>query len=284
MSGDAAKRPEDSRAAPLRNPNFRLLMGFRIFTILSYQGVAVTVGWHVYELTRDPWMLGLIGLAEVLPYFCVAPFAGYLVDVLPRRRLGAFAAACLAITPLLLASIAAGWWASAGIAAIYVAVALTGCVRAFLGPVYNALFARALKRGQFARGASIGSVVFQTGLVLGPAIGGVLIGVIGKSATYALAATFAIAAAIAFVEARRNRRRAHAAGRPNGGARARRHTAGIQYAAAPRVARHAGRPHRDDAGRARRGKRPCREFCRTDAERACCRRDDHPGPHRRAHR
>ena len=199
MSGDAAKHPEDSRAAPLRNPNFRLLMGFRIFTILSYQGVAVTVGWHVYELTRDPWMLGLIGLAEVLPYFCVAPFAGYLVDVLPRRRLGAFAAACLAITPLLLASIAAGWWASAGLAAIYAAIALTGCVRAFLGPVYNALFARVLPRAQYVRGASLGSIVFQSGLVTGPAIGGFLVGFGGKPAAYAVSAVFAGFAAAAML-------------------------------------------------------------------------------------
>jgi hypothetical protein len=56
--------------------------------MLSYQIVAVTVGWHIYEVTRNPFSLGLVGLAEVLPFFCVAPFAGYLVDHLPRRRLG----------------------------------------------------------------------------------------------------------------------------------------------------------------------------------------------------
>jgi len=193
-----AKRPEDSRAAPLRNRDFRLLMGFRIFTILSYQGVAVTVGWHVYELTRDPWMLGLVGLAEVLPYFCVAPFAGYLVDHLPRRRLGAFAASCLAITPLLLVAIASGW-TSAGVWAIYVAIALTGCVRAFLGPVYNALFARVLPREQYVRGASLGSIVFQAGLVTGPAIGGFLVGWGGKPVAYAVAAVFATFAATAML-------------------------------------------------------------------------------------
>src|SRR5690606_2169922 len=148
VNAAAAGPSPDSRAAPLRNRDFRRLMGFRIFTILSYQVVAVTVGWHVYELTRDPWMLGLIGLAEVLPYFCVAPFAGYLVDHLPRRRLGAFAAGGLAITPLLLVAIAAGWW-QAGTPAIYAAIALTGCVRAFLGPVYNAVFARVLPREQY---------------------------------------------------------------------------------------------------------------------------------------
>nr|WP_262378680.1 MFS transporter [Luteimonas viscosa] len=186
----------------MRNRDFRLLMGFRIFTILSYQGVAVTVGWHVYELTRDPWMLGLIGLAEVVPYFCVAPFAGHLVDILPRRRLGAFAAACLAITPLLLVAIATGWWTAGGLAAIYAAIALTGCVRAFLGPVYNAVFARVLPREQYVRGASLGSIVFQSGLVTGPAIGGFLVGWAGKPVAYGVAAVFAALAAVAMLRLR----------------------------------------------------------------------------------
>jgi MFS family permease len=195
-------RDEDSRAAPLRNPDFRTLLTYRICTILSYQMVAVTVGWQIYELTRDPWMLGLVGLAEVLPYFCVAPFAGYLVDHLPRRRLGAIACLCLAITPLLLIVITQGWFPSLGVAAIYAAIALTGAVRAFLGPVYNALFARVLPRAQYVRGASLGSIAFQSGLVTGPAIGGFLVAYGGKSAAYGVAAVFAIIAAIAMTRMR----------------------------------------------------------------------------------
>ena len=88
---NANDRVEPQTPAPLRNPAFLGLMGYRLFTILSYQIVAVAVGWHVYELTNDPWKLGLIGLAEVIPFFCVAPFAGYLVDHLPKRRLGIIA-------------------------------------------------------------------------------------------------------------------------------------------------------------------------------------------------
>ncbi|HST43628.1 MAG TPA: MFS transporter, partial [Luteimonas sp.] len=171
-------------------------MGYRICSILSYQIVAVTVGWHVYALTRDPWMLGLIGLAEVLPYFCVAPFAGYLVDQLPRRRLGMLACVALATTPLLLAAIARGHLGG-GVAAIYAAVALTGAVRAFLGPVYNALFARVLPRAQFARGASLGSIVFQSGLVVGPALGGAIVGWAGEAPAYVTAGVVALLAAVA---------------------------------------------------------------------------------------
>ncbi|MFC3715895.1 MFS transporter [Luteimonas soli] len=182
----------------MRNGGFRALMAYRLCSILSYQMVAVTVGWHVYELTRNPWMLGLIGLAEVLPYFCVAPFAGYLVDHLPRRKLGMVACLGLATTPLLLAAITVGWLGDGhGVGLIYASVAVTGMVRAFLGPVYNALFARVLPREQFAHGASLGSVVFQAGLVVGPAIGGVLVGSAGKHVAYFTAAVFAIAASMA---------------------------------------------------------------------------------------
>lgn len=186
-------------SSPMGVPGFRWLMLYRICTLLSYQIVAVTVGWHVYELTGDPWSLGLIGLAEVIPYFCVAPFAGHLVDTLPRRKLGAAACIGLALNAGVLALIAAHELPVDGLWTIYLAIAVGGIGRAFLGPVYNALFARALKREQFARGASMGSVVFQTGLVLGPAMGGVLIGVVGKSMTYGLASAFAIAAAVALL-------------------------------------------------------------------------------------
>lgn len=186
-------------ASPLRSTGFRWLMLYRICSLFSYQMVAVTVGWHVYELTRDPWSLGLIGLAEVIPFFCVAPFSGYLVDHLPRRKLGAAACALLAVNAAVLAVLASDRMQLQGLWPIYLAIAIGGIGRSFLGPVYNALFARALKREQFVHGASLGSIVFQTGLVLGPALGGVLVGIAGKSMAYGLAAGFALAAATALL-------------------------------------------------------------------------------------
>ena len=138
--------------------------------------------------------LGLVGLAEVLPFFCVAPFAGYLVDHLPRRRLGMVACAGLVATALVLCAVALGWLPFHGVWPIYAAIALTGMVRAFLSPIYNALFARVLERHQFARGAGLGSVFFQAGMVVGPALGGVLVGWGGKGVAYGVATGFALMA------------------------------------------------------------------------------------------
>jgi len=177
----------DSALQLLSRPGFSLVLAYRIFAMLSYQIVAVTVGWHIYEVTRNPFSLGLVGLAEVLPFFCVAPFAGYLVDHLPRRRLGMVACSGLVMTALVLTAVAQGWLPFHGVWPIYAAIALTGMVRAFLSPIYNALFARVLERTQYARGAGLGAVVFQAGMVLGPALGGALVAWGGKGVAYGVA-------------------------------------------------------------------------------------------------
>jgi MFS family permease len=219
-ASDASATEPTAQTPPLRNPAFLRLMAYRLFTILSYQIVTVTVGWHIYELTGDPWKLGLIGLAEVLPFFCVAPFAGYLVDHLPKRRLGIIACVGLATTPVILAIVAWGIVfadtddGAMRLGMIYGAIVFTGMVRAFLGPVYNTVFACVLQREQFTRGSGIGSVVFQAALALGPAIGGAIIGLVAHlggfpehstipaGPAYALGALCALIAAGALVSLR----------------------------------------------------------------------------------
>jgi len=175
----------------MAQPGFIRTLAYRIGAILSYQVVSVAVGWHIYQITGNPLSLGLIGLAEVLPFVCIAPFAGYLVDHLPRRRLGMAAATGLLLTALILLGVTRGWLPVQGVWPMYAAVCLTGAVRCFLTPVYNALFARVLQRRQYARGTSLANVFFQTGLVLGPALGGGLVAWGGTTLAYSAAAVLA---------------------------------------------------------------------------------------------
>jgi len=184
-----------SPAHPLRNRSFRKLLAFRIQVVFAYQIIVVVAGWHVYELTHDALALGLIGLAEVIPYFCFALFAGYAVDHHSRRMFGVLAALLAGLNALLLLAttvMAPGHptlW-------IYGAIACGGVARAFIGPSYNALFALTLPREQYARAAGIGSSAFQIALVAGPALGGALVGWASMAAAYALSAMLAIGAAI----------------------------------------------------------------------------------------
>lgn len=187
---------------PLRNPAFVKLLAFRIQIVLSYQIVAVVVGWHIYELTRDPLALGLIGLAEVIPYFCCALFAGYAVDHHSRRLFGVMACLMLFLNALTLLGVASGLVAGDPSLWIYGSIVLTGIARAFIGPSYNALFALILPRKEYARAAGVGTSIFQAGLVIGPALGGVLVGFAGKSTAYAVATLLAISAAAVLLSLR----------------------------------------------------------------------------------
>jgi MFS family permease len=74
---------------------------------------------------------------------------------------------------------------------------LTGIERAFIAPSYSTLFAIILPRDEYARASGISSSVFQAGLIIGPAIGGLLVGFASKTAAYSLATLFCLGAAIA---------------------------------------------------------------------------------------
>lgn len=157
--------------------------------------MAVVVGWHIYELTRDPLALGLIGLAEVIPYFAFALFAGHAVDHFYSRRVFAgLSAILLSITAFVLVAVATGSLNGNATLWIYGATAFTGFARAFIAPSYNTLFAIIIPRKQFARAAGMGTTAFQTGLVMGPAIGGFLVGFASKTIAYSVAAALCLGA------------------------------------------------------------------------------------------
>ena len=177
---------------------FPKLLAFRIQIVLAYQMTAVVVGWHIYEITHDTLALGLIGLAEVLPYFCSALFAGHAVDhFYTRRTFALLAASLLFLNAFTLTLLSFGYIGGDASLWIYGSIAFTGVARAFIAPSYNTLFALILPREDYAKASGIGSAIFQTGLVIGPAIGGLLVGFASKSAAYTVATVLCLGAAVA---------------------------------------------------------------------------------------
>jgi MFS family permease len=179
---------------------FLKLLIFRVLMVLAYQMMAVAVGWHIYEITHDTLALGLIGLAEAIPYFACALFAGHAVDhFCSRRFFGALSALTLAVNAFTLTMLAMGVIGSSENAHlwIYGSIMLTGIERAFIAPSYSTLFALILPREAYNRASGISSSVFQAGLIIGPAIGGLLVGYASKTAAYGLATVFCLGAAIA---------------------------------------------------------------------------------------
>src|SRR6476620_8526081 len=81
--------------AALRIPEFRLYISARFCVTLAIQVQSVVVAWQVYELTKDPLSLGLIGLAEAIPSIGVSLYAGHVADIMQRKKIILFCVATL---------------------------------------------------------------------------------------------------------------------------------------------------------------------------------------------
>lgn len=82
---------------------------------------------------------------------------------------------------------------------IYLSIAFVGFARAFIAPTYSTIFASILPRELYARASSVGTSVFQVGLVLGPALGGALIAWSSLVVAYGVASLLAFAAGISLI-------------------------------------------------------------------------------------
>lgn len=175
---------------------FIQLMTFRMGITLSYQTLAVAVGWHVFDLTKDVMSLGWVGLAELIPYFATALVAGHWVDTYPRKKLTILAGATHVALALAVAffTVEPHAWT---VAFLYSAVAVGGLARAFVRPLYQSLIASVLPREEYARGAAVSSTIFQACLVLGPAASGLVIAYGGVTSAYLLGAAFAFVGLLA---------------------------------------------------------------------------------------
>jgi MFS family permease len=153
---------------------------------LQMQGVVV--GWQVYERTGDPLALGLVGLSEAIPFLAVALFGGHAADRLNRLRLCMTSAFSLAVCSALLLLFT--WWSMTGplakaVAPIYGIIFLTGIVRAFYRPANVALGTDLLPKALYANGSTWRVSIFHSGMVIGPAVGGLVYGWQGPVAAHA---------------------------------------------------------------------------------------------------
>ena len=172
--------------AALEHRSFRWFIGSLLAMTMAAQVQAVVVGWLVYAITKDPFALGLIGLAEVVPYVSVALFAGYVVDRSDRRRVS-----LLALTTLVAASVALFAFVtlvpdSRQVWPFYAVIAVCGLARAFLQVSRSALVSEIVPAEVYPNAATWRSSVWQLGSVLGPALGGVLFATLGARATFGI--------------------------------------------------------------------------------------------------
>jgi MFS family permease len=201
VTDDPGSTPRHDPYAALRHRDFRWYIVSLFCMTIASQLQAVVVGWQVYEITHDPLSLGLIGLAEALPFIAIALPAGYLADRRNRRTISVVALVVLAgcSLSLLAFSAAPGMLQRIGIAPIYGVIFASGIARSFLQPARQALGAEIVPRRDYENAAAWRSSGWQTAAVVGPAIGGLLYGFSGAVTSYAVDATLMVAAFLAFL-------------------------------------------------------------------------------------
>ncbi len=172
----------DSYAA-LRYREFNLFVVARFFLTVAIQIQSTVVGWQIYDLTGDALSLGMIGLAEAIPFMSVILYAGHLADLVSRKRIILFSglAYLLGATVLLLFTLHFSWVISRfGIVPIYVVICLIGVARGFAGPAFSSFVVQLIPRELYANAVTWNSTAWQTAAVMGPALGGLIYGFAAK--------------------------------------------------------------------------------------------------------
>ena len=176
-------------------PDFVFFQMARFFIVLALEMQSVAVGWQVYEITRKPLDLGLVGLAQFLPGVLFMLASGHAVDRLNRKRLlmGCYAGFALC-SGLLLAFSVHG---AHSVYPIYGVVVLLGTVRSFNFPTSRAILPQLVPEEHFANAVAWNSSVFQGATILGPSVGGLLYAFFhGAVAVYGTAMGIAFAALV----------------------------------------------------------------------------------------
>jgi MFS family permease len=169
--------------AVLRLRDFQALLVTRFTAWFVMSGLTVVVGYQVYELTRDPLALGLLGLVEALPALALSLLGGHLADRRDRRTIYVLSQLAMAGTIVALGLLSLDP-ARFGIAGIFGVVFVTGIAAGFQRPASTAFEVQVIPEEHMTRGASMSSGSGQTGAIIGPAVAGILYAVIGVTATY----------------------------------------------------------------------------------------------------
>lgn len=170
--------------AALRYREFNIFLLVRFAMVFAWSMQFIVIEWQVYSMTKDPLSLGIIGLMEVIPSVSTALFAGHIVDQKEKRNLLVkcilgFSVISFGLFILSLPTILARWETQTILYGIYFLVFLGGIVRAFLGPTIFSLIALIVPKKIYPNAATWSSTTWQMASVLGPALAGFSISLIG---------------------------------------------------------------------------------------------------------
>ena len=170
--------------ASLRIPDFRyfVMNSFLITATLLIQ--EVTLGYELYKMTHDPLMLGLVGLAEAIPFIAVSLFGGHLADRRDKKRILQWSLLIILLGSVILylvfqPSFVVRLSRTAQLATIYGVLMLIGTAKGFYSPASSSLKPFLVPRELYPNSATWSSSFWQAGAILGPGVAGFLYSWVG---------------------------------------------------------------------------------------------------------
>lgn len=178
--------------AAMKIRDFRMFISARFCITLAIQIQAVVVGWQVYEITKDPLSLGLIGLAEAIPSITVSLYAGHVADIMSRKRI-----ILITVSTLVFCSAAllyfttdpGSFFLNYGVVPIYTVIFLSGIARGFITPAIFSFMPQLVPRELYQNAISWNSTLWEMASIGGPPVGGLIYGFFGITAAYSVDAS-----------------------------------------------------------------------------------------------
>lgn len=197
MTSIGPEAPEEPGAVPhspiaFRHRNYVLFWFSRLFSTFAIQIVSVAVGWQVYDLTRDPWDLGLVGLFQFLPAIALVLVTGPASDRFSRRWIMAICAAIEALCALALVGMV--FEGNRDVRLIFAVLLVFGIARAFYSPASWAIVPTLIPTVALPNAIAWNASSWQFASIMGPVAGGLLYG-IGPSVAYGVATVMLLVSA-----------------------------------------------------------------------------------------
>lgn len=187
--------------APLKEKEYRLFIIGRFFYIMALRMVGTVVAYKLFQITRDTFSIGLVGLAEFIPVASLALYAGYYIDKSDKRKLLVQAMTCYALCALALVIVTLPVVETALTTnqisfSFYAIIFFTGVIRAFGGPTSHAIIAQLVPRNILPFAANISSTTWLSASILGHASAGFFIAGFGVNTTLMIVLGYVILATL----------------------------------------------------------------------------------------
>jgi MFS family permease len=183
--------PEQQRWAAFSHPAFVRYWLARFFVTFAVQIIVVAVGWQVYDLTRDPLDLGILGMVQFLPMLLLVFVTGSVADRFGHRLVMIVSVAIEVLAALVLLWVV--WQGLQSPLPVFVILTVIAVARAFFGPASQSLVVYMVPKQDFANAVSWNSSAWQIASIVGPVAGGLLYGMSARVA-YSWAAALLVLA------------------------------------------------------------------------------------------